>query len=100
VRGDGTRVYFFEEQELRDIWSGNFNYTADSTKGDAVEMAPMPRFDIVNLAVDRRMLVNRQRKIKMYRCWMQGHFRKPAESVKGVATSNSEVKVTEDEAVK
>jgi hypothetical protein len=22
------------------------------------------------------MLVNRQRKIKMYRCWMQGRFRK------------------------
>lgn len=63
VRGDGTRVYFFEESELRDIWS---------QKVDA-----KPGFTIENLAVDRRMLVNRQRKLKMYRCWMQGKFRKP-----------------------
>lgn len=82
VRGDGTRVYFFKEDELRHIWSGdilepgggsvNGEEEAHSTvqSGDA-------RFDILNLAVDRRMLVNRQRKLKMYRCWMQGRFRKP-----------------------
>ncbi|GAB7359516.1 hypothetical protein MBLNU230_g6160t1 [Neophaeotheca triangularis] len=63
VRGDGTRVYFFEKSELRDIWG---------RKSEA-----KPSFEVVNLAVDRRMLVNRQRKLKMYRCWMQGRFRKP-----------------------
>lgn len=64
VRGDGTRVYFFEEQELRDIWSG---------KPEGCEHFGL---EIVNLATDRRMLVNRQRKLKMYRCWMQGRFKK------------------------
>lgn len=76
VRGDGTRVYFFEEEELRNIWEGcaspsDGNHNAQS--GDNV------RFEVINLAVDRRMLVNRQRKLKMYRCWMQGRFRKPSD---------------------
>ena len=43
--------------------------------------APLPisenAFDIVTLGVDRRMLVNRQKQLKMYRCWMQGRFKKP-----------------------
>ncbi|KAK4888365.1 hypothetical protein LTR27_012733 [Elasticomyces elasticus] len=69
VRGDGTRVYFFDEQELREIWSG------DQSVDDGAAAA----FEVRNLAVDRRMLVNRQRKLKMYRCWMQGQFRKPKE---------------------
>jgi tRNAThr (cytosine32-N3)-methyltransferase len=38
----------------------------------------LPAFEIMNLGVDNRMLVNRQRKLKMYRCWMQGRFQKPA----------------------
>lgn len=65
VRGDGTRVYFFDVDELRDIWSGAHDLSSQTTK-----------LTIANLAVDRRMLVNRQRKIKMYRCWLQGHFEK------------------------
>lgn len=69
VRGDGTRVYFFTEDELDEIWS------ARSTGGD--EDKQNMGLEVLNLAVDRRMLVNRQRKLKMYRCWMQGHFRKP-----------------------
>lgn len=56
VRGDGTRVYFFEEDELARIWTD--------------------RFDVVALGMDRRLLVNRASKIKMYRCWLQGRFRK------------------------
>ncbi|OCT54452.1 putative methyltransferase-like protein [Cladophialophora carrionii] len=58
VRGDGTRVYFFEKEELEEIWASGF--------------------DIMNLDVDRRLIVNRQRRIKMYRCWIQGRFRKKA----------------------
>ncbi|KIX06669.1 uncharacterized protein Z518_04645 [Rhinocladiella mackenziei CBS 650.93] len=56
VRGDGTRVYFFEKEELEAIWGGPFG--------------------VLNLDVDRRLIVNRQRRIKMYRCWIQGRFRK------------------------
>lgn len=83
VRGDGTRVYFFDEQELRDIWSTRGH--PESARGEEVDGVSSTRddavvergFEILNLAVDRRMLVNRQRKLKMYRCWMQGRFQKP-----------------------
>ena len=89
VRGDGTRVYFFEEEELRRIWSGEIFRSAREGGGGKDEVLSNSsgqeavEFDIVDLAVDRRMLVNRQRKLKMYRCWMQGKFRKPQSGVKG-----------------
>lgn len=67
IRGDGTRVYFFDRDELADIWSGE-RYAEHDT--DA------PRFEIEKLGVDRRLLVNRKDQIKMYRCWLQGRFRK------------------------
>jgi len=35
-----------------------------------------PLFAISQLGVDRRLLVNRKRQLKMYRVWMQGQFRK------------------------
>lgn len=72
VRGDGTRVYFFAKEELEQIWSGSYFESGTSREQP-------PRFDIVNLDVDRRLIVNRQRKLKMYRCWMQGRFKKPEE---------------------
>lgn len=68
VRGDGTRVYFFEKEQLEDIWAGS--------QGQEGEIGS-PRFDILNLDIDRRLIVNRQRKLKMFRCWIQGRFRRP-----------------------
>lgn len=56
VRGDGTRVYFFTEEELRTIFTKN-NYFIEH-----------------KIAIDRRLLVNRKRKLKMYRCWIQAMF--------------------------
>ncbi|KHN95395.1 uncharacterized protein MAM_06672 [Metarhizium album ARSEF 1941] len=70
IRGDGTRVYFFDQQELAKIWSGDEAFTDDP------ENSRMPRFEIENLGVDKRLIVNRARKLKMYRCWLQGQFRK------------------------
>jgi tRNAThr (cytosine32-N3)-methyltransferase len=66
IRGDGTRVYFFEKEELVRIWNGKEGTAGDTTYG----------FDVIDLGVDRRLLVNRAKQLKMYRCWMQGRFRK------------------------
>lgn len=35
-----------------------------------------PLFTTVQLGVDRRLIVNRKRQLKMYRVWLQGEFRK------------------------
>jgi len=35
-----------------------------------------PLFTIKQLGVDRRLLVNRKRQLKMYRIWMQGKFQR------------------------
>lgn len=59
VRGDGTRVYFFTEEELRTI------FTFEGP------------FKECNIATDRRLLVNRKKQLKMYRIWLQAVFKKP-----------------------
>lgn len=56
IRGDGTRVYFFTNQQLAEIFGA--------------------KFSIEQNAIDRRMLVNRKRELKMYRVWLQAKFRK------------------------
>ena len=83
VRGDGTRVYFFEEDELKDIFEGRWeklNFETWEATGGAEGAAPeseQPKPDeegglqVTNIGADRRMLVNRKRQLKMYRCWMQ-----------------------------
>ena len=41
-----------------------------------VSCPPHPIFISEHLGVDRRLIVNRKRQLKMYRVWMQGKFRK------------------------
>ncbi|CAG8576220.1 5761_t:CDS:2 [Dentiscutata erythropus] len=56
VRGDGTRVYFFTSDEIQTIWG--------------------TKFTLEQNAIDRRLIVNRHRRLQMYRIWLQGKFRK------------------------
>ncbi|PGG99322.1 hypothetical protein GX51_06358 [Blastomyces parvus] len=85
VRGDGTRVYFFEKEELEHIWGrwtpqNGIPETRESGVVGSADAAPEALddagFEILALGVDQRLIVNRQRKLKMYRCWMQGRFQK------------------------
>ena len=41
-----------------------------------VSCPPHPIFTTERLGIDRRLIVNRKRQLKMYRVWMQGKFRK------------------------
>ncbi|KAJ5337780.1 Actin binding protein [Penicillium brevicompactum] len=102
IRGDGTRVYFFEKDQLVDMWGTwsaqdglqiplGYDASTDApTDGSAEEPQSVPEqseeakqlakdngaFEVLNMGVDRRLIVNRGTKQKMYRCWMQGNFQK------------------------
>ncbi|KAL7749969.1 hypothetical protein RI367_004484 [Sorochytrium milnesiophthora] len=59
-RGDNTLVYFF---------------TPDDIRG----MVEQHGFRVEQLAVDRRLIVNRRKQLQMHRVWLQGKFRKPSD---------------------
>lgn len=64
IRGDGTRVYFFTSGELENM------FTATAEGSDC------PMFEVQQNAIDRRLIVNRSKKLKMYRVWLQCKFKK------------------------
>ncbi|CAK5273811.1 unnamed protein product [Mycena citricolor] len=106
IRGDKTRVYFFELDELSLLFTGarptlaaeviSTTMDEDDAEDSISEQVPVtaqpgsePRihpsllasppsnlFTAVQLGVDRRLLLNRKRQVKMYRCWMQAKFRR------------------------
>jgi tRNAThr (cytosine32-N3)-methyltransferase len=52
------------------------DYVRPSDVTDTSVRLQHPLFATKQLGVDRRLLVNRKRQLKMYRVWMQGQFRK------------------------
>ncbi|WWD07455.1 hypothetical protein V865_005555 [Kwoniella europaea PYCC6329] len=68
IRGDGTRVYFFEKEELEGMLVKPPTLTP-TIEGEAEERQKM--FEVLQLGEDRRLIVNRKEKKQMYRIWLQ-----------------------------
>ena len=89
ARGDGTRVYFFTEgMHFHEGWVYPIHKVGPSilTRGpcglnpseELRTLFEAAGFVVEQNSSDRRLIVNRTRRLQMYRVWQQGKFRKPA----------------------
>jgi hypothetical protein len=54
---------------------------------EATALATDAGFVVEQCATDRRLIVNRTRKLQMHRVWLQGKFRKPAAAATTTTTT-------------
>lgn len=83
IRGDGTRVYFFLPEEFLQIFNASSpsSLTTSTEEGDkevgfstSSSLSSKADFTTLQLAIDRRMLLNRKEKKQMFRNWLQAKF--------------------------
>lgn len=98
LRGDGTRVYFFQPEQLFDIFNAepqsttttttttsprtddkdeeNANPVVETTDVTEEKEAKTYDFTTTQMAIDRRLIVNRKERKQMYRVWLQAKFQR------------------------
>ncbi|KAJ9474772.1 tRNA(Thr) (cytosine(32)-N(3))-methyltransferase [Pseudozyma hubeiensis] len=98
LRGDGTRVYFFQPEQLFDIFNaqpqttttntttevedvkdGDVDKTEVETHDSVVDRKEEDKtydFSTTQMAIDRRLIVNRKERKQMYRVWLQAKFQR------------------------
>lgn len=84
LRGDGTRVYFFQPEQLFEIFNASPTEVAEEGKEDKVgeeekeegQAKAQGEYDFATnqMAIDRRLIVNRKERKQMYRVWLQAKF--------------------------
>lgn len=89
-----TKLIFFTD-DLINLWSPSASTSTitppslDSLSLEEEIPIPIPaiditspyQFELLHLGIDRRLLLNRKLKLKMYRIWLQGTWRKPLTSI-------------------
>ncbi|UZJ54612.1 hypothetical protein CBS101457_003932 [Exobasidium rhododendri] len=75
VRGDGTRVYFFTPEDFLSLFNASSSSDSSSDTVTASGDLAQHDFETLQLAMDRRMLLNRKEKKQMFRNWLQAKFK-------------------------
>jgi tRNAThr (cytosine32-N3)-methyltransferase len=65
-----------QEPQIHPLLSSSLSSDSESSRSDHSAQVSHPLFSIDHLGLDRRLIVNRKRRVTMYRIWVQGSFQK------------------------